>query len=288
MNLREFFTTYTWWGKILGGFFGFLTAGAPGAVFGILIGNFFDKALTKMYSDPHWLYHTETQKNIQKAFFESTFAIMGYIAKADGRVSEQEVEMARQFMDEMRLNNEQKMLAKRLFNEGKTKEFNLNEVLNHLLSACRNNRELLKVFIDIQYKAALVDGLSTDKIKALNTVFIHLGFAPLQNQHRFYEDFGSSTYEEPKPRQRQSSSSYQKQSYQQRPQSTLAQAYALLEIEPTANKQEVKSAYRRLISRNHPDKLISQGLPPEMIKLANDKTQKIVKAYEVICENKGW
>lgn len=287
MNLRDFFTTYTWWGKILGGFFGFLTAGAPGAVFGILVGNFFDRALTKMYSDPHWLYHNETQKVIQKVFFESTFSIMGYIAKADGRVSENEVEMARQFMDEMRLNKDQKLLAKRLFNDGKNKEFNLTTELNNLLRACRNNKELLRVFIDIQYKAALVDGLSSNKIKALNAVFIHLGFAPLHNQNRFYDDFNSKAYEEPQQRQKQSSSSYQR-GPQQNTRSTLAQAYALLEIEPTANKQEVKKAYRRLISRNHPDKLISQGLPPEMIKIANDKTQKIVKAYEIICENKGW
>ncbi len=50
----------------------------------------------------------------------------------------------------------------------------------------------------------------------------------------------------------------------------------------------MKRAYRRLISRNHPDKLIAQGLPEEMIKIANDKTQKITKAYEQICTSKGW
>ena len=42
------------------------------------------------------------------------------------------------------------------------------------------------------------------------------------------------------------------------------------------------------MSRNHPDKLISKGLPEEMIKIANEKTQNIRKAYEQICTSKGW
>ena len=68
----------------------------------------------------------------------------------------------------------------------------------------------------------------------------------------------------------------------------LDHAYALIEVNPKSSKQEVKKAYRRLISRNHPDKLIAQGLPEEMIKIANEKTQKIMKAYELICKTKGW
>lgn len=284
MTFREFFTTYTWWGKILGGFFGFLSAGPAGAVFGILIGNFFDRGLTKIYSDPHWLFHAERQKVVQKVFFESTFSIMGYIAKADGRVSQKEVEMARHFMEEMRLSSAQTLLAKRLFNEGKLSDFNLYTVLNLLLSTCRNHRELLKVFIDIQYKAAQVDGLSANKIKALNTIFTYLGFAPLHQQHRFYEDFRD--YERPTEDYSRRSSSQKRTT--QRTQSNLDQAYAILEIGSNATKAEVKRAYRRLISKNHPDKLVSQGLPPEMIKIANDKTQKIVKAYDMICESKGW
>lgn len=289
MNLREFFTTNVWWGKILGGFFGYLSGGSVGAIFGILVGNFFDRAMSQLYTDPHWLFHAEKQKTIQKVFFESTFSIMGYIAKADGRVTEKEVEMARMLMNEMRLNSEQKTLAKRLFNEGKLPTFNLSTVLDLLQRTCRNNRELLKMFVDIQYRAAQVDGLSSAKIKVLDTIFRHLGFSPLHQQYRFYEEFNEAFSEQARQRYRQhsSSSSNQRQT-QQSQQTTLAHAYAILEVEPTANKQEVKRAYRRLISKNHPDKLIAQGLPQEMIKIANDKTQKIVKAYEIICASKGW
>jgi DnaJ like chaperone protein len=96
----------------------------------------------------------------------------------------------------------------------------------------------------------------------------------LQDQHSFYEDF--------------SQSSSQKYSSASSTSSSLEQAYALLEIPTTANKTEVKKAYRRSISRNHPDKLIAKGVPEAMIRLANEKTHKLTQAYEMICKNKGW
>lgn len=286
MNFRQLFTINSWWGKALGAFFGYLTAGPAGALFGLLIGNFFDRGLASHLSNPHWLYHAEKQKLVQKVFFETTFSVMGHMAKADGVVSEKEVKMAQLLMNEMRLSNAQQTLAKKLFNEGKHNTFRLDPVLSQLKQVCHDNRDLLKLFVDIQYRAAMVDGLSANKIQTLNAIFSRLGFAPLNQQYRFYEDFGYTGYEQPKHRQQHSSSSQQQRSYT--PPNSLEHAFALLEVSPSANKQEVKRAYRKLMSRNHPDKLIAQGLPQEMIKMANDKTQKILKAYEAICNAKGW
>ncbi|MEY3106221.1 MAG: DnaJ-like protein djlA, partial [Pseudomonadota bacterium] len=59
-------------------------------------------------------------------------------------------------------------------------------------------------------------------------------------------------------------------------------AYSILGLLPSANKDEVKNAYRRLMNQNHPDKLVAKGLPEEMMILAKEKTQKIRKAYEAI------
>ena len=294
------FTGNSWWGKLIGAFFGYMSAGPTGALFGILIGNFFDKGLAYHFSNPHLLYHTEKRQTVQKFFFEATFSVMGHIAKADGHVSSKEIEMAKQLMSEMKLNNQQTELAKRLFNEGKQASFKLDLLLDELKRVCRDNRELLKLFIDIQYRAAQVDGLTTRKIKSLDAIFSQLGFAPLHKQYRFYEDFGHSNassqteYDEPSSasgqkyqqnKQRQQKQQYYKSSS---PRNQLEHAYALLEISPATSKQEAKKAYRRLLSKNHPDKLIAQGLPEAMIKIANDKTYKIMKAYELICQNKGW
>jgi DnaJ like chaperone protein len=302
MTFREFFITNTWWGKLIGAFFGYLIAGPTGAVFGLLVGNFFDRSLSSYYSNPHWSYLSEKQKAAQNIFFEATFSIMGHLAKADGRVTEQELNLARRLMKEMRLDHEQKTRAKRLFNEGKQATFNLDPILVKLQKACHDNKDLLRLFIDIQYRAAQIDGLSEQKIKVLDTIFSKLGFIPFHKQYRFYEDFGiyTSQEQEEAPKQEQdhntkyqsssssqSYSSYRRYNYQPN-KSNLDYAYALIEVSPKASKQEVKQAYRRLLSRNHPDKLIAQGLPQEMIKIANEKTQKIVKAYELICTSKGW
>lgn len=288
-DLREFFTTHTWWGKLLGAFFGYLAGGSAGALVGILVGNLFDRGLVAHFSRPHWAFYSERREAIQKVFFEATFTIMGHLAKADGRVSEKEIEMATALMNEMNLNAEQKVQARHFFREGKSRDFDLTRMLTLLHNNCQLNPDLLKLFVDIQYRAAKIDGLSQNKINSLNIIFRRLGLAPLHQQYQFYQDF---RYRESEPfhqgSQQQSHSGHYQQASSSFSGSSLDQAYALLELNANASRQEVKRAYRRLISRNHPDKLIAQGLPEAMIKMANEKTQKIRKAYECICNSKGW
>ena len=63
-------------------------------------------------------------------------------------------------------------------------------------------------------------------------------------------------------------------------------AYAVLGVTASATDVEVKRAYRRLMSQHHPDKLVSQGLPKEMLELAKRKTQDIQAAYELINQHR--
>ncbi|MFT4058905.1 MAG: co-chaperone DjlA [Legionella sp.] len=292
MNFKKIFTANSWWGKFIGAFIGYCIAGPIGILLGLFAGTLFTRRLSLYYANPHWSYFQERNAAVQKAFFETTFSIMGYLAKTDGRITTQEIELARSVMREMHLKPEQKLVAIHLFNEGKSPHFNLREKLAQLLIACRSNRELLKLFINIQYQMAQVDSLTTRKIQVLDMIFTSLGFAPIHKQYRFYEDFGfnySHTQNQNETHQSSSESYSSYSKYNYKPSKTnLDHAYALIEVSPNANQQEVKRAYRRLLSRNHPDKLIAQGLPQEMIKIANEKTQKIVKAYESICESKGW
>lgn len=290
---RDFFLSNSFWGKLLGAFFGYLAAGPVGALVGVLIGNVFDKGINTHLNQPFYKYHAENREEIQSIFFKTTFSVLGHIAKADGRVSEEEIRRAKLLMDEMQLKKAEKEKAKQYFNEGKSKTFDLISSLDALYKVCSLNPELLKLFMDIQYQAAKTDGLTQTKIHILNTIFKHFGLAPLHRQYRFYQDFN---YEQNQS-QYQGDRWQQGQRHHQRKQhyyddtqagSSLDQAYAILEVDPGASKQEVKKAYRVLISKNHPDKLISQGLPEAMIKMANEKTQKIRKAYEFICSSKGW
>ena len=71
------------------------------------------------------------------------------------------------------------------------------------------------------------------------------------------------------------------------PKQPLASPYEVLDVEETTSDAEVKKAYRRLMSQHHPDKLVSKGLPEEMIELAKQKTQEIRRAYEQVKEQRG-
>jgi DnaJ like chaperone protein len=78
----------------------------------------------------------------------------------------------------------------------------------------------------------------------------------------------------------------QGQPYSGHSQNNLADAYSVLGISENASDTELKKAYRRLMSQNHPDKLVAKGLPEEMMTVAKKKTQKIAKAYELIRESR--
>ncbi|MFZ4077134.1 MAG: co-chaperone DjlA [Legionellaceae bacterium] len=274
MNLRpEHFTPNSWWGKLVGAFLGFLMAGPIGALLGIFIGNFFDRGLTQHFSRPYWEYQHERSPAVRADFLEATYTLLGYLAKSDGRVSEAEIEAIKTLMFEMQLNKKERELAKSFFNEGKKPSFQIKDSLEKISTLSRQHPHLKKLFIDIQYKIALIDGLSSSKISAFNVILAHLNIAPLYDTSEFH-------------RSRANYSSYQEQ--QTTYSGALASAYAMLRVSPETNQADVKRAYRRLINKNHPDKMIARGLSDKAIKMANEKTQEIRKAYEKICESKGW
>ena len=66
--------------------------------------------------------------------------------------------------------------------------------------------------------------------------------------------------------------------------SPLDEAYLLLGARPEMSDAEVKKAYQRLISVNHPDKLIARGVSAHELAQATRKTQMIRAAYERIVE----
>ena len=263
-----------WWGKVLGIFFGLLLAGPIGAAIGLIIGHFFDRGLTLNQRWEGWQNFTSSNSShAREAFFVATFSVMGHVAKADGRVSEDEIRLARQIMQYLGLDDLQKKKAIELFNQGKQVNFNLASALKALYQGCRHDRVLLQMFMGIQLQAAYADGqINTTQKKLLQDICNRLGFAALDFE-QFERTFrAEQTYQE-------TSSSYRSS-----PQSRLSQAYILLGLKETATDSELKRAYRKLMSQHHPDKLISKGLPESMLKLATQKTQEIQAAYEEICK----
>ncbi len=263
----------SWWGKALGGAFGFMMGGPLGALIGIAFGHNFDRGLGSIMSGEK--FEPGQQERVQAAFFTATFSVMGHIAKADGKVTKDEIRMAEAVMNHMQLDADVRESAKRLFNEGKSADFPLDDVLDQFKQELSRRSNLLQMFLEIQLQAAYADGvMDTAEEQLLLHICQRLGVP--ESQFRRLEEmlkvgFGQAGYGSAQPARTRS----------------IEDAYTMLGIDKTASDSEVKKAYRRLMSQHHPDKLVAKGLPEQMIRDATEKTQQIKDAYEQIKQSRG-
>ncbi|HHM05768.1 MAG TPA: co-chaperone DjlA [Gammaproteobacteria bacterium] len=261
----------SWWGKVLGGAFGWMLGGPLGALIGAALGHNLDRKVDSLGLGG---FAPGEQQRVQTAFFTALFSVMGHVAKADGRVSEDEIQIAKAMMDRLGLNEEMRQAAIRLFNEGKRADFPLDEVLDQFKTEVRRRRNLERMFLELLLQAALADGrMDPAERRLLLRVSQRLGFSAaefeqLEAMIGAARGFGS--------RARASRTD------------TLAEAYKVLSVSPEASDAEVKKAYRRLMSQHHPDKLVAKGLPEEMMKVAAERTHEIRTAYERIREARGF
>jgi DnaJ like chaperone protein len=291
MELRRYFTQKIWWGKMIGAFFGFLIAGPLGALFGLLIGSFFDNGLVDHFSNPFWHFNNESDQEVKNTFFEALFMLLGHISKSNGRVSQIDISCANNVMTSMRLSTRQKKLAQKYFNQGKEKEFNLYITLYKLQKAINDKPNLIRLFIDTEYNFIKQTGATIEKLDILNNILSSLGMAPIQRQAGFenvYQWYNTRQRTDQQQSRQQHQSSYQSKHDWQNSNNTAENNYEILGLTSTATKEQVKRAYRKLISCNHPDKLIAKGASEREIKAANEKTSQISNAYEQICKSRGW
>ena len=95
-----------WWGKIIGGAIGLFKGGITGALFGARLGHFVDRFLAGIVG----------VGATQKAFFDALFAALGHLSKADGYVTETEIRMVENLMQQMQITGDHRQRAIRLFN----------------------------------------------------------------------------------------------------------------------------------------------------------------------------
>jgi len=262
----------SWWGKVFGGTFGFMLGGPLGALIGAAIGHSLDARVQDINDEQQGAFGRE---RIQMAFFTATFSVMGHLAKADGRVTADEIRLAQMVMQQMQLDARLRKLAQKLFNEGKAGDFPLDDILDQLKRECRYRQTLLRMFLEIQMQAALADGVfHAAERKLLLHVATRIGFTVPE-----FEQLEAMMH---------AAGSYQSGANVPPSQGQLSSAYAMLNVSEQASDAEIKKAYRRLLSQHHPDKLVAKGLPEEMMKMAAEKTHQIRKAYELIREQRGF
>lgn len=278
------------WGKILGFCFGFMFGRILGAILGLYLGHMFDKSLKKDFDKAGGfssLFKGDDVNERQALFFSSCFAVMGHIAKSNGRVSETHIKAATLFMDEMGLKGEDRREAQRAFQSGKENDFSIKEAVYDFKERFAKRYDLLQLFLEIQIQMAFSDGvLSEQEKQLLQEVSKQLGVSSTHFAFvlkRYQAEFNFRQQQGFK--QQRHSSSYREGSGHNVPPSknmNRSQAFALLGLNVNATQRDIKLAYRKLMAQHHPDKLVSQGLPKHMMEVAVKKSQDIQAAYEYL------
>jgi len=240
----------SWFGKIMGGGVGFMLGGPLGALIGATLGHALVDERVRVESGP--LSGVEQR---QAVFFTAVFALLGKIAKADGRVCAKEIAAVRTFMnDQLRLPAAAQQFAIGVFNEAKDNDTPFEDYARQLGQVFADNAPLRTMFYQLLFSVAMVDGVLHPAEEAmLRTAPGLLGLHP-DIYATVRRQFGHD----------------------------VSHHYAVLGLENGADLAEVKKAYRRLAAEYHPDKVVSKGLPEDFTRFAEQKFKEINEAYAVI------
>lgn len=250
----------------IGALIGALTGGWAGFLIGAVVGHYAGVALGR--------YVIGSLRVVQTNMFDSVFAIMGALCKADSVVSREEIKAVEQIFRMLNLKGEQREQAKAAFNRGKQPDFELDVEVDRFAALTRGRGPLLQLFLQLQVMAVTADGrIDPAERDMLLRIARRLGLADadvsqLEALLRASTGRGSAPGG-PTPQDR------------------LTDAYTALGVTAESTPAEIKRAYRKLISENHPDKLAARGLPESMRPVAEERSRELNAAYDLLKEARG-
>ncbi len=254
--------------KYIGLIFGYWTLGFFGAIFGFFIGASVDRARDYGVGGINPL----NTKQRQQIFLETVFILMGKLAKADGHISKHEVAHVEDFIKKIGMTGEHRQEAIRLFKQGAAADFDISETLTRFMDACGQTLHLRQTLLMYLTVIGLADGnLDQSERNLLEQIASKIGY----NQAEFKRILDSVLNQT------------HFANNQTNPQTALADAYKALGVSEQDTDQQVKRAYRKLMSQHHPDKLMGQGVPEDMIKVATEKAKEIQLAYDLIKKHRS-
>ena len=236
----------SFWKAGIGGMIGFTIGGPIGGILGAIIGS---KLGDKEQARP-----SINQKN-QAAFFTALFACFAKIAKADGKVTREEVDKVDHFIKErFKFPPDQRAFAIQVFNHAKDDNNSFRDYASQLSSLLSNNQSALVMFYELLFELSMADGhLDPTEEEILSEAIPIFGLDPdlfKLNKRKFGAD--------------------------------ISDAYAVLGVTKDMSYKEIKTAYQRKRKEFHPDTLLSKGLPEELLEKAKDKFIEIQSAFEEI------
>jgi DnaJ like chaperone protein len=254
-----------YWGKIIGTLAGFATKQPLLGVVGLLLGHQFDRGYESWF-DPH----TEKKAGgLGDDYVRPLFRAMGHLAKADGQVTEDEIRAARNVMHRLGLAPAQASRAIAWFDEGKQPNFGLRPEIRKLRNGPGRRSEFRSAFVRMLLEVSLAKGrVRSAERAALWTICRELDIsrvelAQLEAIVRAQKGFRQSPAGDADS-------------------ARVRAAYATLGVDSSASNEEIKKAYRRMMNRNHPDKLAGSEAGGDALTAAAARTREIRRAWELL------
>lgn len=224
------------------------------------------------YSQKQFRGFVLTRESLAKSELGLFVALVAKVAKADGRVDELEAELVGNMFNDISSLFPQpdvaKNLLKEIFDIEKQVPYNLDTVALALYTIIQNDSHKRIQMMQFLVNLAYIDGTLSHSEESMLTkiaAFLHFTANELA---AMLQQFGSFHHKSVK-------------------ESSIDNAYALLNIPKEATHDEVKKAYRALVRVYHPDIIKAQGANEDYIQEATAKVQEINAAYEMIKKQRG-
>ncbi len=246
-----------WLSGIIGGGIGAMIAGPFGAMIGAAIGANMGGNATPQGSR---IGFSDAQRK-QALFFTAAFSMIGKLAKADGRVCEDEIAAIHRISREaLGLDAQTRKFAINIFNQAKESTESFASYARQFGDLFGQEPQLCNFMMSFLFEVAMADGQ------------LHPGEEQMLLEAKQAFRLHDSVYQSMRSRYTGTTTGSQ----------SLAKHYEVLGLSQGASKAEVKKAYRQKVTEYHPDKIEGKGLPPEFIKFANDKVAEINGSYDAV------
>lgn len=239
-------------GKILGGGLGFIVGGPLGAVLGAVAGH---HTLDGGSMGGGGLF--SSLENKQSIYFTATFSMLGKLAKADGVVTQQEIDVIDRVMKEnLRLNPQARDLAIRIFNEAKNSDQRFEDFAEQFYVEFGSSKQVCASIIDLLLLVGYADGRLSDAEEAM--ILSAVRTFQLEDHYQQLKGRFTGMPED------------------------VNRYYTILGASKGDSLTAIKKKYRKLAMEYHPDRIQSQGMSPELASAAEDKFKEIQHAMDMV------
>lgn len=248
-----------WFGTIVGGGIGAMLGGPFGAIMGAAIGASMSSGGQTQQRLGGGVHQVQQQ---QMLFFTAAFSMVGKLAKADGRVCEDEIAAIRRIADEtMGLDAATRRYAIEVMNQSKQSPESFGDYARQFGQLFAQQQDMCQFMMSFLFEVAMADG----SLHAEEERLLIEAKQAFRIPDSIYQSLHARFVGHQKP------SSF-----------GLSEHYQTLGVSADISDADLKKTYRKKVAEYHPDKIEGKGLPPEFIKFANDKLSEINAAYDTV------